>query len=112
MGELDQGAEIENNKKTGIWQCLHSCQSSLWILHLLKEQIDLLASLLAGVAKNTDNIMAKQVATSSFGAQAKGGDRLRPSTAVTEAPLAKSVSVTSIIPKGAAKCRGLQNKII
>ena len=56
--------------------------------------------------------MAKQVATSSFGAQAKGGDRLRPSTAVTEAPLAKSVSVTSIIPKGAAKCRGLQNKII
>ena len=81
-------------------------------MHLLKEQIDLLASLLAGVAKNTDNIMAKQVATSSFGAQAKGGDRLRPSTAVTEAPLAKSVSVTSIIPKGAAKCRGLQNKII
>ena len=81
-------------------------------MHLLKEQIDLLASLLAGVAKNTDNIMAKQVATSSFGAQARGGERLRPSTAVTEAPLAKSVSVTSIIPKGAAKCRGLQNKII
>ena len=82
--------------------------NNLYGICLLKEQIDLLASLLAGVAKNTDNIMAKQVATSSFGAQAKGGERLRPSTAVTEAPLAKSVSVTSIIPKGAAKCKGLQ----
>ena len=72
-----------------------------------KEQIDLLASLFAGVAKNTDNIMARHMATSSFAAQAKGGLRPRPSTAVTDAPLANNVSTTSIMPRGAAKCKGL-----
>ena len=70
--------------------------------------MDLLASLLAGVARNTDKIMARHMATSSLAAQAKGGERPRPSTAVTEAPLPKSVSTTSIMPKGAAKCKGLK----
>merc|ERR1712109_419228 len=70
----------------------------------LNEQIDLLALLLAGVAKNTDNIIAKHMATSSLAAQARGGESPLESTAVMDAPLVNRVSTTSIIPKGAAKC--------
>ena len=84
-------------------------QKSKKFRHLLIEQIDLRASLLAGVAKNTDKIMAKQVATSSLAAQANGGERPLESTAVIDAPLVNNVSTTSIMPKGAAKWRGLQN---
>ena len=54
--------------------------------------------------------MARHMATSSFAAQAKGGLRPRPSTAVTDAPLANNVSTTSIMPKGAAKCKGLNQE--
>ena len=78
----------------------------------LNEQIDLLALLLAGVAKNTDNIIAKHMATSSLAAHASGGEFPLESTAVMDAPLVSRVSTTSIIPKGAAKCKGLQIKII
>ena len=75
---------------------------------LLSEQIDLLALLLAGVAKNTDNIIAKHMATSSLAAHARGGETPLESTAVMDAPLVSRVSTTSIIPKGAAKCKGLK----
>ena len=78
--------------------------------HLLSEQIDLLALLLAGVAKNTDNIIAKHMATSSLAAHARGGESPLESTAVMDAPLVSRVSTTSIIPKGAAKCIGLKIK--
>ena len=76
--------------------------------YLLSEQIDLLALLLAGVAKNTDNIIAKHMATSSLAAHARGGETPLESTAVMDAPLVSRVSTTSIIPKGAAKCKGLK----
>ena len=82
-----------------------------WFLfyeNLLIEQIDLLASLLAGVAKNTERIMAKQVATSSLAAQARAGESPLESTAVIDAPLVSSISTTSIMPNGAAKCNGLK----
>ena len=74
----------------------------------LKEQIDRRASLLAGVAKNTDNIMAKHMATSSLAAHDKAGESPLESTAVMDAPLISRVSTTSHMPKGAAKCRGLK----
>jgi len=73
----------------------------------LIEQIDLRASLLAGVAKNTERIIAKQVATSSLAAQANAGESPLESTAVIDAPLVRSISTTSIMPNGAAKWSGL-----
>ena len=76
--------------------------------NLLIEQIDLRASLLAGVAKNTDRIIAKQVATSSLTAHANAGERPLESIAVIDAPLVMSISTTSIMPNGAAKWSGLE----
>ena len=51
--------------------------------------------------------MARHMATSSLAAQANGGERPLESTAVMDAPLVSKVSTTSIIPRGAAKCKGL-----
>ena len=72
------------------------------------EQIDFLAdSVCIGVAKQTCKIMARHDATSSLGAHANAGDRPLESKDVTEQPLDRRVSVTSIIPFGATICRGL-----
>ena len=52
--------------------------------------------------------MARHVDTSSLGAHASAGDRPLESKDVTEQPLDNRVSVTSIMPLGAAICRGLK----
>ncbi len=66
--------------------------------------------LLPAFDKKTDKIIAKHMATSSFEAHANGGEIPFESTEVTEAPRARSVSVTSIRPLGAARCKGLKAK--
>ena len=69
--------------------------------------MDRRASLLAGVAKKTDKIMARHMATSSLAAHDNAGDKPLESTAVIDAPLLRRFSTTSHMPRGAAKCKGL-----
>ena len=51
--------------------------------------------------------MARQVATSSFGAQARAGVKTLESATETEHPLERRVSVTSTMPLGAQMWSGL-----